>query len=111
MSNNNVVDINVNSNEPHRLLGDAQLEVHMRAWSDAVGNNDYLGVIAALNTYAAELEAVEVGAGIVSVPAFIEMQDMLRHAMPDSRRVCYHPTKGWYDGGEFGENIGAPLSD
>jgi len=109
MNDNNVVDINVNNNEPHRLLGDAQLEVHMQAWSVAVANNDYLGVCAALNAYAGELESVEVGAGIVTVPAFTEMKDMLRHAMQDSRRVCYHPTKGWYDGGLNGENIGAPV--
>ena len=110
MSNNNVVDINVNVNsneEPHRLLGDEQLAVHMQAWSVAVANNDYLGVCAALNAYAGELEATEEGAGLVTIPAYMEMKSMLRSSMPDSRRVAYHPTKGWYDGGEFGENIGA----
>lgn len=105
-NNNNVVDINVNQ-EQHRLLSDEQLEVHMQSWSIAVQDNDYLAVIASLNAYAEELESVEVGAGILSIPAFAEMQDMLRHTMRDSRRVCYHPSKGWYDGGLNGENIGA----
>lgn len=108
MNNNNIVDINVNQAQPtHRLLTDAQLEVHMQSWSVAVGDNDYLGVIASLNAYAAELETVKQGAGILSVPAFDEMKDMLRSTMQDSRRVCYHPLKGWYDGGPNGENIGA----
>jgi len=105
MSNNNVVDINVNQ-APHRLLNDAQLEVHMKAWALAVHNHDYLGVIASLNAYADELESVEEGAGLVTVPAFAEMQDMLRNAIPYACRVCYHPTKGWYDGGANGENVG-----
>ena len=104
MTTNNVTDINVNS-APHPL-DEAAIEHHMNTWSTAVQASDWQGVINSLNAYADALD--DSGADpIVSIPAYLEMQMMLRHAMEfNSRRCCYTPAKGWYDGGVDGENVG-----
>lgn len=97
---NNVTDINVNKEQAILTV-----EQHAEAWSLAVQANDYEAVIAALR-----LHDEQVMHGI-SLEAYIEMKAILHNRMSTAKRVAYTPSKGWYDAGEHGENIGAPVGD